>query len=89
VATNLHSPSGKTRQGSDWLWLGLVEPEIWSLGLNGPGSTRQKEPGCTCTHCDHTDVPQREVLLHNTSVLAMIVTLMFTGTHFNNVIYFH
>jgi hypothetical protein len=42
VATNLYSSSGKLRQDGDCLWLGWVEPEIWSLGLNGPGLTDSK-----------------------------------------------
>jgi hypothetical protein len=76
VATNLHSPSGKARQDGDQLSLGSVEQESWSLGLHGPGLTEQKEPGCISTHHDHADVPQTELLLRNTCILALLFTLM-------------
>jgi hypothetical protein len=51
--------------------------------------TGHKDTGCTCTHHDHADVPQSEILLCNTGILTLTVTLMFTGVHFNNVMYFH
>jgi hypothetical protein len=65
----------------------IVKAGDWSLGVNGPGLTGQKEPGCTRTHRDHADVPQ--ISLRNTCILALVVTLMFIGIRFNNVMYFH
>jgi hypothetical protein len=50
---------------------------------------RTERTGCTRTHHDHEDVPQREILLRNICILASIVTLTFTGIHFNNEMYFH
>jgi hypothetical protein len=88
VATNLYSFSGKVRQDGVQLWLESVEPDIWSLGINGPGLTGQKEPGWTRTRHEHIDVPQREILLRNACILALMVTLTFTGIHFNNVMFF-
>jgi hypothetical protein len=38
----LYSSIGKDRQDGDQLSPGSIEPEIWSLGLNGPDLTGHK-----------------------------------------------
>jgi hypothetical protein len=44
------------------------------MGVSGHDLAGQKVPDCARTHRDHADVLQREVLLRNAFVLALIVT---------------
>jgi hypothetical protein len=58
----------------------------WRSGLQV--FTGHKEPECTRTHHDHADVPGSEIVLRNACILALIITILFTGTHSNNRMYF-